>query len=365
MPIKTTRLNAQDCKHLIDKIVARIRTLGARKLSYAGRLVLVRAVLKTLHNYWGQMFILPTGIITSIEQVCRNFLWDGGVDYLRSPLVVWDKVCRPKKEGGLGLKQDIIWNKAAVGKLVWWIYTKPDLLWVKWVNNIYLRGSVWQDYSPSTNSSWYWRKICQVMEDLQLAYQQQIWDLTANRYTISKGYEFLRVKSQDVPWSELVWNVWTIPKHAFVAWIHHHGNMNTKSKLRQLGISDDSTCCICGISEETREHLSFDCPYSKRLILQIGGWLGIKFPANNWISWRLGRNGSQVQKGILDAAINAYIYHIWYQRNRSRYELMIIRPHKIARTIKEELRLRFRGLDRRRLSRRDANWILEILSNET
>ncbi|XP_074277407.1 uncharacterized protein LOC141601046 [Silene latifolia] len=74
VPIKTTRLNAQDCKPLIDKIVARIRTLGARNLSYAGRLVLVRAVLKTLYNYWGQMFILPTGIITSIEQVCKTFL---------------------------------------------------------------------------------------------------------------------------------------------------------------------------------------------------------------------------------------------------------------------------------------------------
>ncbi|XP_074314213.1 uncharacterized protein LOC141649422 [Silene latifolia] len=316
------------CKPLIDKIVARIRTTGA-----------VEIIL------------------------CRNFLWDGGVDYLRSPLVAWDKVCRPKKEGGLGLKQDILWNKAAVGKLVWWIYTKPDMLWVKWVSNIYLKGLTWHDYSPSANSSWYWRKICRVKGDLQLAYQQQLWDSYANRYTISKGYEFLRVKSPDVSWSGFVWNVWTVPKHGFIAWIYHHGNMNTKSKFYKLGISDDDTCCICGGSEETMEHLFFDCPYSKILVLQIRGWLGINFPATNWVHWRQGRQGSQVQQGILDAAINACIYYVWHQRNRCRYDLMLIRPHRLARLLIEELQLRIRGLDRRNLSRRDENWVQELLIN--
>ncbi|XP_074318620.1 uncharacterized protein LOC141655438 [Silene latifolia] len=62
LPIKTTRLSAKDCKPLIDKIVNSIRTLGSRKLSYAGRLVLVISVLKTFHNYWAQMFILPEAL---------------------------------------------------------------------------------------------------------------------------------------------------------------------------------------------------------------------------------------------------------------------------------------------------------------
>ncbi|XP_074291424.1 uncharacterized protein LOC141618217 [Silene latifolia] len=101
VPIKSTRLNAQDCRPLIDKILTKIRGLGAKKLSYAGRLVLIRAVLKTFHNYWATMFILPSGVISRIESICRNFLWDGGADYIRSPLVAWEKVCKPKKEGGL------------------------------------------------------------------------------------------------------------------------------------------------------------------------------------------------------------------------------------------------------------------------
>ncbi|XP_074313964.1 uncharacterized protein LOC141649167 [Silene latifolia] len=66
VPIKTTRLSAQDCKSLIDKLVGRIRGLGVRKLSYARRLILITSVLKTLHNYWAQMFILPMWVITRI-----------------------------------------------------------------------------------------------------------------------------------------------------------------------------------------------------------------------------------------------------------------------------------------------------------
>ncbi|XP_074299290.1 uncharacterized protein LOC141630357 [Silene latifolia] len=87
IPIKTTRLNDNDCKPLIDNMVHKIRNLGAKKLSYAGRLILVQSVLKSLHNYWASMFILPNGVIHRIEAISRNFLWDGGVDYLRTPLV--------------------------------------------------------------------------------------------------------------------------------------------------------------------------------------------------------------------------------------------------------------------------------------
>ncbi|XP_074313934.1 uncharacterized protein LOC141649137 [Silene latifolia] len=115
VPIKTTRLFAQECKPIIDRVVDRIRGLGARKLSYAGRLVLVNVVLKTLHNYWATM----------------NFLWDGGTEFIKSPLVSWEKACKPRDEGGLGLKNDVEWNKAAIGKLVWWIASKSDHLWVR------------------------------------------------------------------------------------------------------------------------------------------------------------------------------------------------------------------------------------------
>ncbi|XP_074271282.1 uncharacterized protein LOC141595213 [Silene latifolia] len=56
VPITAGRLKKKECVVLIDKIVDRIKSLGARRLSYAGRLVLVNSMLASLYNYWASMF---------------------------------------------------------------------------------------------------------------------------------------------------------------------------------------------------------------------------------------------------------------------------------------------------------------------
>ncbi|XP_074293175.1 uncharacterized protein LOC141620125 [Silene latifolia] len=281
---------------------------------------------------------------------------------MRSPPVSWEKVCRPKKEGGLGLKNDVIWNKAAVGKLVWWLNSKPDSLWVRWVGHIYLKGTNWQDYYPKANTSWYWRKVCQVKLELQQAYQQQLWTNQHHMgYTVSKGYNFLRNREAEVQWHTLVWNKWAIPKHSFIAWVHHHGNMNTKEKLFKLGITDDSTCCICGGAVENLEHLFFACPYSKIVIAAVGKWVGTPWPESNWINWRLAKTGHSLHLEILDATINSCLYTIWHQRNRSRHEFTLTRPIHTARFIVDELKMRFQGRGKGVLGRREAMWLEGLL----
>ncbi|XP_074271290.1 uncharacterized protein LOC141595221 [Silene latifolia] len=170
MPIQTTRLKKKDCECLVEKICSRINGYGARKFSYSGRLVLVQAVLSSLHSYWASMFVLPKEIIARIEATCRNFLWDNSADYIRVPLVAWDKVCRPKEEGGLGLKNRESMNKSMVGRLVNWIAEKKDTIWVNWLQQNYLKGTEWIDYIPAAQSSWVWRRICRVKQELLPGY---------------------------------------------------------------------------------------------------------------------------------------------------------------------------------------------------
>ncbi|XP_074270920.1 uncharacterized protein LOC141594828 [Silene latifolia] len=117
VPIQPGRLLRKDCRVLTDKIVRKIRGIGARKLSYAGRLVLINSVLNTLHNYWASIFLIPKCVIHQIEAICRNFLWENGTEYHRSPFVAWNDICYSKKEGGLGIKNAGVWNVASVGKL--------------------------------------------------------------------------------------------------------------------------------------------------------------------------------------------------------------------------------------------------------
>ncbi|XP_074265182.1 uncharacterized protein LOC141587606 [Silene latifolia] len=88
--VSPKRLSVMDCNILVDKIVDRIRGLGSGKLFYVGRLVLIKAVLSSLHSYWSRIFILPKTVIGKLEAICRSFLWYGN-DTKESPMLVsWE-----------------------------------------------------------------------------------------------------------------------------------------------------------------------------------------------------------------------------------------------------------------------------------
>ena len=77
----------------------------------------MQTVLFGVQSYWAQLFIFPAKIIKLIESLCRSYLWLGDVHVTKKALIAWEQVCRPKSEGGMGLINMEIWNRAAVAKL--------------------------------------------------------------------------------------------------------------------------------------------------------------------------------------------------------------------------------------------------------
>ncbi|XP_074298788.1 uncharacterized protein LOC141629726 [Silene latifolia] len=61
--ISYKRISNVEFSILVDKLVARSRGWGAKHLSYAGRMLLVKAVLTQIHSYWARIFLLPKAII--------------------------------------------------------------------------------------------------------------------------------------------------------------------------------------------------------------------------------------------------------------------------------------------------------------
>ncbi|KAL2896785.1 hypothetical protein RDABS01_038569 [Bienertia sinuspersici] len=148
-------------------MTARIRSWQTRNISFAGRLQLVNAVLMSICTFWMQIFILPKSVIQEINKICRRFLWEGKIHGSKPGYVSWDKVCKTKSKGGLGLKNLQLWNTIAVGKLIWQIDENKDSLWVKWVHSVYIKHQDWWNYRPSRLASWIWRSICSVKKDLE------------------------------------------------------------------------------------------------------------------------------------------------------------------------------------------------------
>lgn len=75
--------------------------------------------------------------------------------------VGWDTVCRPKPNGGLGLRKFRDFNRSLLAKLLWCIYTDPGSLWVQQLKSKYNVTSL----DPSllrtgSQPSPIWRSIC-------------------------------------------------------------------------------------------------------------------------------------------------------------------------------------------------------------
>ncbi|KAL0292809.1 UNVERIFIED_CONTAM: hypothetical protein Sradi_6971600 [Sesamum radiatum] len=111
VPLVASRLTIEDCKPLLHKLDNKLAGWSHHILSLAGRTQLIKSVLSSLHIYWASVFILPKSIINSIESRLRKFLWQGS-SATGFAKVAWAQICKPKEEGGLGIRRVIFMNQA-------------------------------------------------------------------------------------------------------------------------------------------------------------------------------------------------------------------------------------------------------------
>lgn len=203
-PICNKKLTAADCEKLIEKMIGRIRTWQTRNLSFAGRLLLVNTILLSICTYWMQIVILPKSVISRINQICRNYLWQGNADGGKAGYVKWDKVCTTKKYGGLGIRDLSLWNALAVGKIIWQIAEKADTLWVRWVHSVYIKDTDWWTYQPPATASWIWKIMCKTRDEL-LNKDSSSWKpAPGKQLSISKAYKNMKKVGDKVYWDKVV-----------------------------------------------------------------------------------------------------------------------------------------------------------------
>lgn len=95
VPLSSRKLTYLQCKPLLERIVARVKTWTAKKLSYADRLQLIKSVLFGVQAFWAQIFLLPKKLLKAVQTTCRTFLWTGGLDKSNKALVAWEVLCTP------------------------------------------------------------------------------------------------------------------------------------------------------------------------------------------------------------------------------------------------------------------------------
>ena len=104
--------------------------------------------------YCSSVFLLPKAIVKEIDKLLKGFLWCQGDLSKGKAKVAWKSICKPKKEGGLGLKDLSEWNEVLLVKILWNIASNKESLWVKWINEIRLKDkNIWEVQCDSNSSS--------------------------------------------------------------------------------------------------------------------------------------------------------------------------------------------------------------------
>lgn len=86
--------------------------------------------------------MLPKDCISNINSMCSVFLWKWNLEVHNKARVAWSIVVQTKEQGGLGVKDLQIWNKACGMHLIWLLFFRPNSVWVSWFKEVILKGSV-------------------------------------------------------------------------------------------------------------------------------------------------------------------------------------------------------------------------------
>lgn len=136
-PIVHGRVKKSDFNFVIEKVQRKLAGWKAKSLTFAGRATIVQSVSSTILYYNMATTALPQKVCNQIDKLNWDFLWGSTEEKMRTHLVKWEKVCRPKKFGGLSLHTCNNNNEATLAKLGWNLVFEKDSLWKKVLKNKY------------------------------------------------------------------------------------------------------------------------------------------------------------------------------------------------------------------------------------
>ncbi|CAN1797315.1 Putative ribonuclease H protein At1g65750 [Linum perenne] len=83
--------------------------------------------------------VILVSVTNHIDSITCNFVWGGSLVKSKVHLLAWDRICKTKDHGGLGLRKARELSQAYMMKLGWAILNNPDKLWVRIITSKYLK----------------------------------------------------------------------------------------------------------------------------------------------------------------------------------------------------------------------------------
>lgn len=105
LPLNPSRISQATLQPFVERITSKLNNYTVKLLSFAGKVQLIVSVIYGLVNFWSSVFVLPKSFYKKIDGLCYAFLWKNRTDSAAGARVSGDNICKPKMEGGLGIRK--------------------------------------------------------------------------------------------------------------------------------------------------------------------------------------------------------------------------------------------------------------------
>ena len=133
-----------------------------------------------------------------------------------------------------------------------------------------------------------------------------------------------------------MWHKAAIPRHAITSWLFLLNRNSTLDRLSTWGFDIELDCLLCGLADESRSHLFFECAFSAEVWRLITQRLRISSPPYLWdqiLLWLPRASTSKHKNLALLQGWECAIYELWRERNRRFHDDLSITPVMVVSRI--------------------------------
>jgi hypothetical protein len=164
MPTQIGKSKQTVFKFLPEKATKKLKGWKEKQLSFAGRDVLISAVIQALPTYTMSCFMLPKHMCDQLEKAICRFWWGSKEDCHKIHWKARKDLFKPKFNGGLGFRDMHLFNKAMLAKQVWRLQTNPESLIGQVLKARYYPNTDILHSVLGRNSSYTWQSMHQALE---------------------------------------------------------------------------------------------------------------------------------------------------------------------------------------------------------
>ncbi|GJU06423.1 RNA-directed DNA polymerase, eukaryota, reverse transcriptase zinc-binding domain protein [Tanacetum coccineum] len=321
VPLLAKRLSIQDCKVHIDKVENKI------------------------------IYLLPSTVVNDIDKLFKRFLWNSGESAKGKAIIAWKVVCRPKEQGGLGIKPLKRWNEVLLIKQFWKILENKKSLWAEWVNmgwktmmNIRdkIKNHIIYEVGNGNSVSLWYDKWCSNGPIRDFITQRNIYDA---RLSIDAKVSKM-IKDNKWLWpDEWFSNLFEIPN------IHIPPLNDQKDKV--LWVTNAGHKVYFSTKSDSHDHLFFQCDFAKKVwreIWKVSYKFGTLAKLDDICRELVGRSKESKFSMVVDKLIlAATVYYVWQERNRRNFKKEKRAVETICNMIKDCVKCKLMSLQVKKL----------------